>query len=244
MSGYPVTGVNITKGADRRPRPRAAGAGRHDGRRCHGCGRRPGHPAADGRPLRRAGWLAASIWGVGVGARTAFAIAASNGVGPAIARFSVAHQVTGSAAFGWRRWSCGAGRRAHPAGGSLPAWPSAGRRLRGQPRYCPGRHSSRMRLVEHCALVCPQAVVRHRSDSGELDAALLCQPMIVAEDSGEVGQERVVTLLGHLVVTRCGGPVRHRMLASRVVRCGPADDVGALVRQMAAEIGGRLGVAG
>jgi hypothetical protein len=52
-----------------------------------------------GRALGRAGWLAAGLWITGVGARMAFAIAASNGAGPAIARFSVAHQITGSAAW-------------------------------------------------------------------------------------------------------------------------------------------------
>ena len=54
---------------------------------------------ADGRPLGRAGWLAASMWVGGVGARLAFAVAASNGAGPAIARFSVTHHITGSAAW-------------------------------------------------------------------------------------------------------------------------------------------------
>jgi hypothetical protein len=53
---------------------------------------------ADGRPLGRVGILAASMWIGGVGARLTFAIAAGNGAGPAIARFSVAHQITGSAA--------------------------------------------------------------------------------------------------------------------------------------------------
>src|SRR6202043_3228861 len=53
----------------------------------------------DGRPLGRAGVLAASMWVVGVGARLAFAVAAGNGAGPAIARFSVAHHITGSAAW-------------------------------------------------------------------------------------------------------------------------------------------------
>jgi hypothetical protein len=52
-----------------------------------------------GRALGRAGWLAAGLWITAVGARMAFAIAASNGAGPAIARFSVAHQITGSAAW-------------------------------------------------------------------------------------------------------------------------------------------------
>ena len=54
---------------------------------------------ADGRALGRAGWLAAGMWIGGVGARLAFAVAASNGAGPAIARFSVAHHITGSAAW-------------------------------------------------------------------------------------------------------------------------------------------------
>jgi len=53
----------------------------------------------DGRPMGRAGWLAASMWVGGVGARLAFAVAASNGAGPAIARFSVANHITGSAAW-------------------------------------------------------------------------------------------------------------------------------------------------
>jgi hypothetical protein len=48
----------------------------------------------DGRALARAGWLAAGLWITAVGARMAFAIAASNGAGPAIARFSIAHQIT------------------------------------------------------------------------------------------------------------------------------------------------------
>ena len=54
---------------------------------------------SDGRAFGRAGWLSASLWITGVGARMAFAIIASNGAGPAIARFSVAHQITGSAAW-------------------------------------------------------------------------------------------------------------------------------------------------
>jgi len=45
---------------------------------------------ADGRPLGRAGWLAASMWVGGVGARLAFAVAAS---------FSIANHITGSAAW-------------------------------------------------------------------------------------------------------------------------------------------------
>ena len=54
---------------------------------------------ADGRPLGRAGVLAAGMWVGGVGARLVFAVAASNGAGPAIARFSVAHHITGSSAW-------------------------------------------------------------------------------------------------------------------------------------------------
>src|SRR5689334_25362165 len=54
---------------------------------------------AGGRPLGRAGWLAAGMWVGGVGARLVFANAAGNGAGPAIARFSIAHHITGSAAW-------------------------------------------------------------------------------------------------------------------------------------------------
>jgi hypothetical protein len=54
---------------------------------------------ADGRPLGRAGWLAVGMWVAGVGARMAFAFAATHGAGPAIGRFSLAHHITGSAAW-------------------------------------------------------------------------------------------------------------------------------------------------
>jgi hypothetical protein len=54
---------------------------------------------ADGQPLGRVGVLAASMWIGGVGARLAFAVAAGNGAGPAIARFPVAHHITGSGAW-------------------------------------------------------------------------------------------------------------------------------------------------
>lgn len=54
---------------------------------------------AGGRPLGRAGALAAGMWVGGVGARLAFAVAAGNGAGPAIARFSIAHHITGSQAW-------------------------------------------------------------------------------------------------------------------------------------------------
>ena len=54
---------------------------------------------SDGRALARAGWLAASLWITAIGARMAFAIADSNGAGPAITRFSAAHQITGETAW-------------------------------------------------------------------------------------------------------------------------------------------------
>ncbi len=54
---------------------------------------------ADGRPLGRAGVLAASMWVAGVGGRMAFAFAATHGAGPAIGRFSLAHHITGSGAW-------------------------------------------------------------------------------------------------------------------------------------------------
>ena len=54
---------------------------------------------ADGRPLGRAGVLAASMWIAGVGARMVFYFAATHGAGPAIAAFSIAHHITGSAAW-------------------------------------------------------------------------------------------------------------------------------------------------
>ncbi len=54
---------------------------------------------ADGRPAVRAGWLAASMWVGGVGARMAFAFAATHGAGPAIGRFSIAHHITSSDAW-------------------------------------------------------------------------------------------------------------------------------------------------
>src|SRR5689334_3609249 len=53
----------------------------------------------DGRPLGRAGTLAAGMWIAGVGARMVFYFAATHGAGPAIAAFSVAHHITGSAAW-------------------------------------------------------------------------------------------------------------------------------------------------
>ncbi len=56
-------------------------------------------PGADGRPLGRAGTLAAGMWIAGVGARMVFYFAATHGAGPAIAAFSIAHHITSSAAW-------------------------------------------------------------------------------------------------------------------------------------------------
>jgi hypothetical protein len=49
---------------------------------------------ADGVPLSRAGWIAALLWVVGIGARMGFAYAAGHGAGPAIERFSIGHCIT------------------------------------------------------------------------------------------------------------------------------------------------------
>lgn len=54
---------------------------------------------ADGVPVATATGLAALLWVLGVGARLAFGLYAENGGGPAIARFSTAHQITGAAAW-------------------------------------------------------------------------------------------------------------------------------------------------
>lgn len=54
---------------------------------------------AGGQVMGRAGWLAAGLWITGVGARMAFVFAATHGAGPAIGRFSVMHQITGSQAW-------------------------------------------------------------------------------------------------------------------------------------------------
>jgi hypothetical protein len=54
---------------------------------------------ADGRPLGRASALAVGMWVGGVGARLALAVAAGTGAGRPIARFSIAHHISGSAAW-------------------------------------------------------------------------------------------------------------------------------------------------
>ena len=56
-------------------------------------------PGPGGRPLGRAGVLAATMWIAGVGARMVFYFAATHGAGPAIAAFSIAHHITGPAAW-------------------------------------------------------------------------------------------------------------------------------------------------
>jgi hypothetical protein len=56
-------------------------------------------PGPGGRPLGRAGVLAASMWIAGVGARMVFYFAATHGADPAIAAFSIAHHITRPAAW-------------------------------------------------------------------------------------------------------------------------------------------------
>ena len=53
----------------------------------------------DGLVWGHAGWVSASLWVTGVGARMAFVFAAANGLGPAIGRFSAAHDITSSTAW-------------------------------------------------------------------------------------------------------------------------------------------------
>jgi hypothetical protein len=53
----------------------------------------------DGVALARAGWLAAILWIVGIGARMGFAFWSDHGGGPAITRFSITHTITGSNAW-------------------------------------------------------------------------------------------------------------------------------------------------
>jgi hypothetical protein len=53
----------------------------------------------DGLVLGHAGWVSASLWVAGVGARMAFVVAATHGLGPAIGRFSAAHHITSAQAW-------------------------------------------------------------------------------------------------------------------------------------------------
>ena len=68
--------------------------------------------------------------------------------------------------------------------------------------------------------------------------------MILAEDSGEVGQERDVTVLGRLMVTRCGRPTRHRASGLQGGQVPLAQDLGTVIRQAATEINGGSRVTG
>jgi hypothetical protein len=54
---------------------------------------------SDGVALARAGWLAASLWIFGCGARMAFAFATEHGAGPSLARFSISHSISGADAW-------------------------------------------------------------------------------------------------------------------------------------------------
>ena len=49
---------------------------------------------ADGAAIAKAGPLAAVLWVLGIGARVAFSLYATNGGGPAIERFSIDHAIT------------------------------------------------------------------------------------------------------------------------------------------------------
>lgn len=49
---------------------------------------------ADGVPVAKASAVAAALWVAGIGARMAFAFASTHGAGPALLRFSAAHQIT------------------------------------------------------------------------------------------------------------------------------------------------------
>jgi hypothetical protein len=54
---------------------------------------------ADGVALARAGVAAAILWVAGIGARMGFAVYSSHGGAPAIARFSISHNITSPAAW-------------------------------------------------------------------------------------------------------------------------------------------------
>ncbi len=54
---------------------------------------------ADGKVFAKAGAVAAVLWVLGIGARMAFAFFSGHGAGPAIERFSVAHDITSASAW-------------------------------------------------------------------------------------------------------------------------------------------------
>jgi len=114
------------------------------------------HPGTDGVPIAKAGWAAALLWVAGVGSRLAFSLYASNGGEASIGRFSVAHHITGSAAWvaalvlmalvevvsrsgvlAWRGWAVRqrsggtvAGRQSAPLGGVRAGRPGGLGRVR------------------------------------------------------------------------------------------------------------------
>jgi len=90
---------------------------------------------ADGRPLGRTGVLAAGMWIAGVGVRMVFYFAATHGAGPAIARFSIAHHITGPAA-----WTAALVMMA--LADALTRLAVVYLRGRGSPRGHPGHHGS------------------------------------------------------------------------------------------------------
>ena len=94
-----------------------------------------------------------------------------------------------------------------------------------------------------CALVrAPSGGPSCFLDFGAFGTALPSQPVIVAEDSGEIGQKRVVTWPGCLMVARCSGPACYRLPGLQGGQMRPAEDLGTVIRQAAAEIGGSLRV--
>jgi hypothetical protein len=54
---------------------------------------------ADGTPMAKAGPLAILLWVIGAGSRLAFALYATHGGGPEVARFARAHHIIGSQAW-------------------------------------------------------------------------------------------------------------------------------------------------
>jgi hypothetical protein len=56
------------------------------------------YAGSDGIPVAKATVAAAALWVLGIGARIGFSLYTSHGGGPTIARFSVAHHLTGE---GW-----------------------------------------------------------------------------------------------------------------------------------------------
>ena len=96
-------------------------------------------PGPGGRPLGRAGALAAGMWIAGVGARMIFYFAATHGAGR---HRRLQHRVPHHRPrrLDRRAGHDGPGRRAHPAGRRLPARPPAQRPAHpGHRGTCPGR---------------------------------------------------------------------------------------------------------